>query len=75
MALNNGTADALALTICTTLGIADAPSIAKMKAQWRDVYAALKADITIQIAAASIVTTGSAATQTGPAAPIPLNPL
>jgi hypothetical protein len=75
MALNNSSADACADAICTALNITDTPSKDKMKAQWRVIYAKLKADITIQIAAGSIVTTGSAATQTGPATPIPLNPL
>lgn len=75
MALNNTTADACANAISAALGIADAPSQQKMRDQWRIIYAKLKADITIQIAASSIVTTGTAATQTGPAAPIPLNPL
>lgn len=75
MALNNSTADALAAQICTTLGISDAASQTKMRDMWRVIYTKLKADITIQIQTNSIVTTGSATTQTGPAAPIPLNPL
>lgn len=73
--LNNASADALAASICSILGIADAPSQSKMQAQWRDIYAKLKADITIQIAAMSINTTGSASAQSGPPAPIPINPL
>lgn len=74
MALNNTTADAAAVAICSALGIVDAPSQAKMKDYWRIVYAKLKADIDITIATSSIVTVGSAATQTGPQAPIILHP-
>lgn len=74
MALNTGTADALATAICSALGVTDAPSIAKYKQVYELVYSHLKTDILITIAASSIVTTGSATTQTGPAAPIPLSP-
>lgn len=74
MALNNASADALAASICSALGIEDQASIDKKQQEWRAIYAALKTDILITIQAGSIVTTGSAATQTGPAAPIPLNP-
>ncbi len=73
--LNNTNADALATALCSALGVVDAPSIAIYKTIYRTVYAALKTDISIVIAAASIVTTGSATTQTGPAAPIPISPL
>lgn len=75
MALSNTTADALAANICTALGVTDTASEAKYKQVYRLVYAALKTDIAILIAASSIVTTGSATTQTGPAAPITINPL
>lgn len=75
MALNNTTADALAVQINTALGIVDAVSIAKTKAQWRVIYAQLKIDIQTQISALSIVTTGTAATQSGPPSPIIINPL
>ncbi len=74
MALNNTTADALAVLINTALGITDAASIAKTKQVYRLVYAQLKADILITLPAASVVTVGSAATQTGPAAPVPMTP-
>lgn len=74
MALNNTTADAVATAICTALGVTDTASKNKYKQVYEILYAALKTDILITIAAASIVTTGSATTQTGPAAPIPLNP-
>lgn len=74
MALNNTTADAVATAICTALGVTDTASKNKYKQVYEILYTALKADILITIAAASIVTTGSATTQTGPAAPIPLSP-
>ena len=74
MPLNNTTADAVAAQICSALGVTDDASKAKYEAIYRALYTALKADILITIQASSIVTTGSATTQTGPAAPIPLNP-
>ncbi len=74
MALNNTTADALATALCSALGVVDAPTIAIYKTIYRQVYASLKADITITLAALSVVTTGSAATQTGPQSPISINP-
>jgi hypothetical protein len=80
-ALSNTTADAAAVTyvntMATRLGLTPAQktaALANYKELIRALYTALKADITITITAGSIVTTGSAATQTGPAAPIPLNP-
>lgn len=72
MTLTNTTADAVAAAICFALGVSDQASLDKYKSVYRILYAALKADITATIAAASIVTTGSAATQTGPAAPVPV---
>ncbi len=74
MALNNGTADAVATAICTALGVVDAVSIAKYKQVYEIVYTALKADILITLPAASVVTVGNAATQTGPAAPVLMAP-
>ena len=74
MALNNTTADALATAICASLNVTDTATITAYKNIYRQVYASLKTDIQITIAAASIVTTGSATTQTGPAAPININP-
>ncbi len=67
MALNNTTADALATTICSALGIADAASITKMKATWRAAYAALKTDIVITVTVTSVtgVTVGAAASGPG----------
>lgn len=74
MALSNTTADALAASICTALGVTDDVSKAKYQQVYRLVYSSLKADIAITIAALSIGTTGTAASQTGPQAPIILNP-
>ncbi len=75
MALNNTTADALATSICTALGVADTASQDKYKQIYRLVYAALKADIDIIIAANSINTAGSASAQSGPTpSPITIHP-
>lgn len=70
--LNNTNADALAAAINAALGITDPASQAITQTMWRTIYAHLKTDVQVTIQASSIVTTGSAATQTGPAAPIPL---
>lgn len=75
MALSDATAVLLADAICTALGVTDTATKEKYEDVYKLVYSHLKTDITITIAALSIVTTGSAATQSGPAAPIPLNPL
>lgn len=74
MPLNNTTADAVATAIATALGVTDTVSKNKYKQVYEILYSALKADIDIIIAAASITTTGSATTQVGPPAPIPINP-
>lgn len=74
MALNSATADACAQAICAAIGVTDAASIAIYKTVYEQLFTALKTDIVITILPSSIVTTGSAATQTGPAAPIPLSP-
>lgn len=74
MSLNNGTADALATAICSALNITDAATQNVYKTIYETVYAHLKTDIQITIAASSIVTTGSATTQTGPTSPININP-
>lgn len=75
MALNPGTADALATAICTALNVTDAASIAIYKQIYEIVYLHLKADIAILIATNAITTNGSATTQQGPPTPITLNPL
>jgi hypothetical protein len=72
--LDNAHADALAVAILDAVGVTTPASIAKAKTAIEIFYAHLKADILITIAASSIVTVGSATTQTGPAAPIGLTP-
>lgn len=81
MALNNTTADAAATAFVNSLGTLlsltaaqKTSALANYKVLMRQLYASLKADVTITILAGSIVTTGSATTQTGPASNIPLNP-
>lgn len=78
MALNNSTADSLASSVSSALaGLSDGD---KNDAEviWQTIlrllYAALKTDVTITITTNAITTTGSATTQTGPGAPININP-
>ncbi len=73
MALNNASADALAASICTALGVSS-PSVTATKYQqvYRLIYAALKTDITATITALSINTAGSATNQSGPPSPVPV---
>lgn len=72
--LNDANATAAAEAICTKLGLTDQVSKDLTIEVYKTLYTHLKADILITITALSIVTTGSAATQSGPAAPIPLAP-
>jgi hypothetical protein len=51
-----------------------ASALANYKELFEQLYLSLKADITITILTGTIVTTGGPTTQSGPAAPIPLNP-
>jgi hypothetical protein len=74
MALNNGTADAMATAFCAAQGITAPNAIAAWKLFAETLYTHLKADIDIIIAATSITTNGSATTQVGPPAPITINP-
>jgi len=74
MPLNSGTANALGAAMASAVGASDQDTIDQWKAIANTLYDALLADLTVTILAGSIVTTGSAATQTGPAAPIPLSP-
>lgn len=74
MALSAPNADAVAQAICTALGVADAPSVAKWKTVMEKIYAGLKTDIVITLPASSVVTTGGPATQTGPTAPVVMTP-
>jgi ApbE superfamily uncharacterized protein (UPF0280 family) len=72
MSLDNASADAAATAICSAMGVSDATTIAQYKKFIEALYAHIKADIVVTLAAGSVVTTGSAATQTGPAAPVVL---
>ena len=72
--LNPVNADALATAICSALSITDAAAKLKWKSIAETLYTHLKTDILITIPTGAIVTAGSAVTQTGPAAPVPLTP-
>lgn len=72
--LNPTNADALATAICSAIGVTDIATQNIYKTIYETVYSHLKNDIQITIAASSIVTNGSATTQTGPAAPINISP-
>lgn len=72
MPLNNTTADILAEQISAALGVTDAESIAKYKLVYRLVYEALKTDAQVIVPTGSINTTGTAAAQSGPTAPVTL---
>ncbi len=74
MPLNASTANALGEAMASAVGASDADTINQWKNIANTLYDALLTDLTVTILAGSIVTTGSAATQTGPAAPIPLSP-
>lgn len=73
MALNNTTADALANAISTALGIDDSESQQIMRDQWRIIYAALKADIVINVTVTSVsgVTTGGGTSGPGSGTGVP----
>ncbi len=77
MALSNTTADSAATTYVNTMATRlaltapqKASALANYKELYRALYLALKTDITITIAAASIDTAGGP----GPSLPIALNP-
>lgn len=81
MPLNPTTADAAATTYVNTMAARlhlttaqKSAALANYKELFEQLYASLKADITITIVADSIDTTGSATNQVGPSLPIPLNP-
>lgn len=74
MPLNASTANALGAAMATAVGASDQDTIDQWKNIANALYDAIKADLTVTILAGSIATTGSAAAQSGPAAPIPLSP-
>jgi hypothetical protein len=71
MPLTSGQADTRATAFCSAQGITDTAAVNHWKALFEAVYAGVLADLTVAVPAASIVTTGGPATQTGPAAPVP----
>jgi hypothetical protein len=73
MALDNVSADAVATAICSALGVEDEATQAKWKSIMEAIYGGLKTDAIITIPSGAIVTSGSATTQTGPAAPVLLS--
>lgn len=73
-ALNDVNAVIFADAFCTDNSITDADAIAHWRSFAKLLYAHLKADILITIATGSIATAGTAAAQTGPAAPLLLTP-
>lgn len=74
MALTTANADAVATAFCAANGITDASAIAKWKSYTEQLYAtssgALVHAIGVTLPAGAVITTGSATTQTGPAAPV-----
>lgn len=72
MALTAANAKICADAFCTTAGITDAAAVLKWEELVQQLYASLKTDIGAILPASSVVTTGSATTQTGPAAPVPI---
>lgn len=78
MSLNNTTADALGTAIAAALaGLSEAQK-ANTTLVWqtiaRQIYTKLKTDAVITLPLNSVVTVGSAATQTGPTTPVVMNP-
>lgn len=71
--LNNSTADALGSAIATALNATN-PDTAHWQTICREFYQKLLTDIIITIQTGTIVTAGGPTTQTGPAAPVPINP-
>jgi len=76
MALNNGTADALAAAIVTALGLTG-DQATQATAHWQNVtrtlYSSLKTDAVVTIPSSAIATSGSATNQVGPPAPVNLS--
>lgn len=74
MSLNNASADACGTAINNAIQALSQPNKQNTALVWqtamRVLYAQLVANAVITIAPSTIVTTGSAVTQTGPAAPV-----
>lgn len=67
MALNNTTADAAALALCSAMGVSDTATQNQYKTWFRSLYASLKNDIQINVTVTSVtgVTAGGAASGPG----------
>lgn len=74
MALNPATAKICADAICAAISVTDPAAIATWESIVTQLYASLKTDILITLLTGTVVTTGSAVTQTGPVAPVLMNP-
>jgi hypothetical protein len=72
MAWNNAAADACAVAICSALGVSDPATIANWKLITENLFSNLKSSASIVLPASTVVTVGSATTQTGPQAPVTL---
>jgi hypothetical protein len=74
MPLNNATADAVAASICSALGVTDTASQAKYKQVYEILYAALKTDISIAVTVTSVsgVTSGPSVSGPGAGTGVPL---
>ena len=74
MALNNSSADAVAVAICAALtpAVTDPTAIANWKVVMRQIWAGIVADEVVTLAANSVITVGSPSTQTGPTTPVVL---
>lgn len=72
MPLNKASADAASAAYCSAAGITDSVAQAKWQLLFEQVWSGIQANISIvaTVPASSIVTTGSATTQTGPATPV-----
>lgn len=77
MALNTGNADAVATAFCTANSITDPTAVGLWKSFCRNLYVSAGASslvtaIQVTVPPAAITTVGSATTQVGPPAPVPL---
>ena len=70
MPLNNAAADAAANAYCSANGITDNAAKAKWQSLMRQIATMITGNAQVTLGAGTVVTTGSAATQTGPAAPV-----
>lgn len=64
-------ANAVGSAIASALNVTDAESVANYQTIVTQIYTGIVAHLTAIVPPASIVTVGSATTQTGPASPVP----